>query len=97
MNETAFKAVEAIETKFIAFDQCGFGDRYGRFTALPSGDTLTCQAWMAQADWNKAQLKWFEQFPTTVVVHRCLSGAYRESGDTMGTVGEIIERLKNRV
>lgn len=82
---------------FIAHDWCGWDNRYGRFTAMPSGDTLTCQAWMRQADWDKAQLEWFSRYDGGLVVHRCQSGPYSETGDTIGTVAEIVERLQRRV
>ena len=91
MSEQASK-----ETKFIAFDWCGFDGRYGRFTAMPSGKTLTCQQWMDQRDWDAAQLTWFQEFDGSLVVHRCPDGPYRETDNQMGTVGEIIERLKSR-
>lgn len=84
------------EIAYIVFDWCGWNDRYGRFTALPTGTTLTCQAWMGQEDWDKAQLEWFRQFDGTLVVHRCERGPYRQTGDSMGTVAEIIERLQRR-
>ena len=80
-------------TVFVAFDWCGWNDQYGRFTAMPDGATLTCKAWMGQADWDAAQLDWFQQFSPDIVVHRCETGPYR---DTMGTVGEIVKRLKSR-
>jgi hypothetical protein len=84
--------------QFIAFDWCGWNERYGRFTALPSGDTIICQGWMGQHDWDKAQLEWFKRFDGAVVVHRNTgAGPYRETGDLMGTVAEIVERLVTRV
>ena len=81
---------------YIVFDWCGFGDRYGRFTSMPDGKTLVCQAWMAQSDWDKAQLEWFKQFDGRMTVCRCESGPYRKTEDVMGTVGEIVERLRIR-
>lgn len=83
--------------EFIAHDWCGFLDRYGRFTHLPSGQTLICEAHMDQEKWDRAQLRWFRQFSGTLVVHRCPVGPYRETGDSMGTVAEIIEKLKARL
>jgi hypothetical protein len=80
--------------KFIAHDYCGWNDRYGRFTAMPSGDTLTCQQWMGQLDWDKAQVEWFAKFDGALVVHKCGNGPYRETGKTMGTVAEIMARLQ---
>jgi len=83
--------------EFIVFDWCGCNSNYGRFTHMPTGRTLVCQAWMRQEHWDDAQLKWFKQFDGNIVVHRCLSGPYHETGDTMGTVAEIIGRLEKRV
>lgn len=81
---------------FIAFDWCGFHENLGRYTLVPGGDTLVCQPWMGQADWDKAQLEWFRKQDGTLVVHKCLRGPYRETGETMGTVAEIVERLSQR-
>jgi hypothetical protein len=86
-----------MEVKFIAFDWCGFAELYGRFTAMPTGDTLVCRQWMGQREWDAAQLAWFEHYNPAVAVYRCLDGPYRETDDSMGTVGEIIERLKAKV
>lgn len=85
------------DCSFIAHDWCGWDERHRRFTACPGGQTLVCQPWMRQADWDKAQLEWFEQFSAEIIVHRCPSGPYRETGDTMGTVAEIIVRLKKQL
>jgi hypothetical protein len=52
---------------------------------------------MRQADWDKAQLEWFSRYDGGLVVHRCQSGPYSETGDTMGTVAEIVERLRLRL
>jgi hypothetical protein len=82
---------------FIAHDWCGWDGRYGRFTHLPSSETLVCQSWMRQADWDKAQLEWFERFSSALVVHRCPVGPYRETGDKMGSVADIVARLRSRV
>jgi len=84
--------------EFIAFDWCGWDDRYGRFTHVPSSDTLTQQAWMGQLEWNEAQLKWFQKWSPALVVHKNMqSGPYQETGDTFGTVGQIIDRLKAKL
>lgn len=86
-----------VAAAFIAHDWCGWNERFGRFTHMPSGDTLVCQGWMGQLDWDKAQAEWFQKFPGELMVHRCPNGAYRETGDTMGTVSEITARLEQRV
>lgn len=83
--------------EFIVHDWCGFNENYGRFTAIPSGKTLVCQGWMMQSDWDKAQFDWFSELDPSLVVHKCPRGPYRETGDTMGTVGEILARLRCRV
>lgn len=82
---------------FVAFDWCGWNNRFGRFTGVPSGTTLTQQEWMGQRDWDGRQVVWFKQFSPELVVHKCLEGPYRETGETMGTVGEIIARLEERL
>ena len=82
---------------FIAHDWCGWNERFGRFTAVPNGETLVCREWMGQLEWDAAQLKWLEQFDDSLVVHKCPNGPYRETGNTMGTVGEIKARLRSRV
>jgi hypothetical protein len=83
--------------EFIAFDWCGAMDSYGRFTHMPSGKTLVQEKWMGQSDWDSKQLEWFKTFDSALVVHKNLqNGAYRETGDTFGTVGEIIEKLERR-
>lgn len=82
--------------QFVVFDWCGWNERYGRFTHLPSGETLVCQAWMGQLDWDKAQLEWFEKLDGSLVVHRCERGPYHETGDSMGTVSEIVHKLRSR-
>lgn len=82
--------------EYIAFDYCGWMENYGRFTHMPSGDTLVQQGWMGQADWDKAQLEWFRKYPGLTVC-RCLSGAYNLNSDTMGTTDEICTRLEARL
>ena len=100
LTPEGIKAAELLSvnrTSFIAFDWCGFNSCYGRFTAMPGGETLLQQAWMNQTQWDDAQLKWFAQFNGNITVHRCLSGPYHETGDTLGTVNEIIDRLTKRL
>lgn len=81
---------------FIAHDWCGWNEQYGRFTHMPSGDTLVCQAWMGQLEWDKAQLAYFRKYPG-INVHRCPVGPYNTNGSIMGTTDEIILRLEPRV
>jgi len=83
--------------EFIAHDWCGLNEQYGRFTHMPSGDTLLCGGWMGQLDWDKAQLEWLQKYDPALVVHKCPDGPYRETGNTMGNVGEIVGRLRSRV
>lgn len=82
-------------TDFIAHDWCGWNERYGRFTHLPSGDTLVCQEWMGQSDWDKVQLEWFSKYPG-LDVHEC-PAVYDRSGPLMGTTEEICARLAERL
>jgi hypothetical protein len=86
----------ALLCDFIAHDWCGWNEQQGRFTAMPNGETLVCQPWMGQNDWDKAQLEWFKRFSGSVVVHRCGDGPYRETGNIMGTVAGIAARLRAR-
>lgn len=83
---------------FIAFDWCGWNESRGRFTYCGNGemDTLVQQGWMGQQAWDKAQLEWFKKYPG-LTVHRCPTGPYRETGDTMGTTDEIVARLEARL
>jgi hypothetical protein len=95
MNDTDTTAAP-IAAKFIAYDYCGWNMKYGRFTAMPSGDTLTCQPYMGHLDWDKAQLAWFLRFDSDIVVHRNRGdGPYRETGDIIGKVSEIVARLRD--
>lgn len=80
---------------FIAFDWCGWNDRYGRFTHVPSGDTIVCQGWMGQEDWDAKQLEFFQKYPG-LTVYKCLTN-YRNKGDSMGTTEEICTRLAKRL
>lgn len=81
---------------FIAFDWCGWNGNYGRFTHIPSGDTLVQPDCIGQREWDQAQMKWFSKYPQ-LTVHRCPEGPYRETGDTMGTTDEVVTRLKERL
>lgn len=86
-----------MQAAFIAFDWCGWNDNYGRFTHLPSGDTLVQRHGMRQHDWDKAQLEWFRKFPGLTVYNNARPGAYRPDGDVMGTTEEICQRLEGRL
>lgn len=81
---------------FIAHDWCGTHGQYGRFTHIPSGETLVCQAWYSQKRWDEEQLEWFRQWPVDLVVYKCQQ-AYVKTNETYGSVGEIIERLKMKM
>lgn len=81
---------------FIVFDWCGWNESNGRFTHMPSGDTLICKGWMGQREWDQAQSEFFAKYPG-VKVYRCLTGPYRKTDDLMGTTDEIVERLKTRL
>lgn len=83
-------------TEFIAFDWCGWNDWYGRFTHLPTGDTIIQRPGMDQRQWDRAQLEWFRKYPR-LVVHRCPDGPYRQTRDTFGTTEEIITKLETRL
>lgn len=83
------------EAHFIAHDWCGWNSRFGRYTHMPSGDTLVCEGWMGQADWDKAQLEWMKKYPG-LNVHKC-PGAYSTDGLLMGSTDEICQRLEARL
>jgi hypothetical protein len=94
------KTVSAIATTaslpFIAHDWCGWNNRFGRFTACPLGQTLVCQEWMGQEDWDYAQLMFLRRFPG-LPVHSC-PGVYTTAGTRlMGTTDEICRRLESRL
>lgn len=82
--------------EFIAHDWCGYNDQYGRYTHVPNGTTLVCQAWMGQKDWDQAQLEFLQQFPN-LNVHDCPTGPYSTNGRLMGSTNEICARLKERL
>lgn len=82
---------------FIAFDWCGFNENLGRFTHMPSGDTLVQQPWMGQADWDNAQLRWFMKYSGLTVYDNARPGPYRPEGKIMGTTFEICERIQKRL
>lgn len=84
-----------MSVEFIAHDWCGSMQQYGRYTHMPSGDTLVCKAWMGQVDWDKAQLEYFQKY-SNITVHEC-PGQYTSDGALMGTVEEICARLTNRL
>jgi hypothetical protein len=78
--------------EFIAFDWCGWNDRYGRYTHMPSGETLLCRPYFSQAEWDIAQLEWFKKFPG-LNVHDCPTGPYSTNGPLKGTTDELVEQL----
>jgi hypothetical protein len=86
-----------MSNEFICHDWAGWNEQYGRYTHMPSGATLRCEGWMKQHDWDAAQLEWLKKYDGSLVVHKCPRGPYRETGDTMGTVAEITERLSRRL
>lgn len=83
------------QVAFIAHDWCGWNDQYGRYTHLPSGDTLVCRPGMGQDDWDRAQLQYFRKYPG-LNVYDC-PGAYTTDGRLMGSTDEICARLEDRL
>lgn len=83
------------QEQFIAHDWCGFGERYGRYTHLPSGDTLVCRPDMGQVEWDKAQLAYMKKYPG-LNVHEC-PGRYTTDDPLLGTVDDIIVRLEKKL
>jgi hypothetical protein len=81
--------------EFIAHDWCGWNEQFGRFTHIPSGETLVCRPGMTQSQWDKAQLEWMRRFPG-LTVHSC-PDRYSTDGPSMGTTEEIIARLETRL
>ena len=83
---------------FIAFDWCGWNNRYGRFTlvAEENSTTLVQQGHMGQKEWDHAQLEWFRKYPG-LTVYRCPENYVPDPTNVMGTVEEIIQRLKERL
>lgn len=77
--------------EYIAFDWCGTFENYGRFTHLPSGETIVQQPWMGQSDWNKKQLEFFQKYPG-LTVYKCPFN-YNDRQESMGTTEEICGRL----
>ncbi len=83
-NEVRYAAIQQV----IIHDWCGWDEQYGRYTHSPSGDTLVCQAWMRQRDWDKAQLSFLQKYPDIQV--RFQDGT-SENTDTI--CARLIERL----
>lgn len=81
---------------FIAHDWCGWNENYGRYTHVPSGDTLVCKAYMNQMQWDQAQHDWLNKYPD-LTVHSCPTGPYSQEGKSMGTTTEICARLQSRL
>ncbi len=81
---------------FIAFDWCGFNENLGRFTHMPSGDTLVQQGF-DQRKWDQRQLEFFKKYPGLTVYNNERPGPYRPEGKVMGTTEEICARLERRL
>jgi hypothetical protein len=81
--------------EFIAHDWCGWNNNYGRYTHIPSGDTLVCKASMNQQQWDKIQLAFLSSY-SGISVYEC-SGFYSTDNPSMGTVEEICERLRAKL
>ncbi|OWK34313.1 hypothetical protein [Fimbriiglobus ruber] len=81
--------------EFIALDYCGWNQTYGRFTHIPSGDTLLCLPGMGQREWDEAQWLFLQQYPG-LNVHMC-PGAYTTDAKLLGSADEICERLVKRL
>lgn len=83
--------------EFIAFDWCGWDEQHGRFTHVPTGETIVCRSGYDQSKWDAVQLAYFEKFDPTVPVHECPSRYTTEGTRPMGLTGEICERLRERL
>ncbi len=73
----------------INHDWCGWDERYGRYTHSPSGDTLVCQGWMRQKDWDKAQLEYLQKYPQVEV--------FNNKGESWGTTDTICAKLTEKL
>lgn len=78
--------------EFIAHDWCGTFERY---THMPSGKTLVCEAWMNQQDWDIAQMDFFLEYPG-LDVHEC-PGVYDTKGRLLGSTDSLYEKLKTKL
>ena len=84
------------DAEFIAHDWAGWDENQGRFTHVPTGNTLLFQRYWNQAEWDAAQLEWFKKYDGSLTVHDC-PGAYNTEGRLMGIVSEICGRLERRL
>ena len=92
----------SVSRPFVAHDFCGWNEQHGRYTVCPgeSGrepETLVCRPHMDQTDWDVAQLKFLEKLPADWPVHSCPTVYTTEGTRSMGTCGEICERLRKRL
>ena len=81
--------------QFIAHDFCGWDEQYGRYTHMPSGETLICKQHMGQLQWDKAQLEFLLKYPG-MNVYSCPNRYWQNPNTLMGSTEEICERLKAR-
>jgi hypothetical protein len=86
---------EVIE--FVAFDWCGWDERQGRFTHMPSGKTIVQGVDATQKGWDAKQLAFFKEYPPSTPVCRCPDGPYRLNDNRMGTCGSIVDKLTSRL
>jgi hypothetical protein len=89
-------AENSTAAEFIGFDWAGWNDSQGRFTHIPSGETLLCQRHWDQAEWDRQQLVWFNEYSPDLKVYDC-PGAYNTDGKLLGTLAEICSRLERRL
>lgn len=86
-------------SKFIAFDWCGWNDKYGRYTLIDPNncDTLLQRGHYDQQQWDRVQLDWLRKYPLELVVYNCPNAYVADHNQKIGTVAEIIERLERRL
>ena len=73
---------------FIAFDYCGWNESTGRFTVMPTGETLLYRS-------EKTLLEFLAKFPG-LPVYSC-PGRYTTVGTKpLGTTEEICERVRGK-
>jgi hypothetical protein len=85
------------QLEFIAHDWAGMFERLGRYTHVPTGETLLCHAYYDQDAWDRAQLEFFKRFPGLVVYDNARSGPYRPEGRVLGVTDEICVKLAQRL
>jgi hypothetical protein len=79
---------------FIASDWCGWGDRYGRYTHIPSGETIIEYPYDDQSSWDARQVAFFRRHPG-LRVYVCL-GRYTDEWEPTGTTDEILAKWEAR-